>query len=69
MRAQLGEDELVLLLEVDAMARLDGCEMELVQLFVVSKGILNVFSPQLVAGHRPVVGRHLVVGLLGVQEH
>ena len=69
MRAQLDEDELVLLLEVDARAWL-GEEMTLAQsLCAVSKESANVFAHQPVADHRRVVGRHLVVGPLGVQEH
>ena len=61
MRAQLDEDELVLLLEVGAMAQMGECELELVQLFVASKETLNVVSLRLVAGHHLVVSRHLVV--------
>ena len=64
MRAQLGEDGQVL--EVAAMVLLDGCV--LVPPCVFSEEIVIAFD-QLLVDHHCVVGRHLVVGPLGVQEH
>ena len=64
MRAQLGEDGQVL--EVAAMVLLDGCV--LFPPFVFSEEIVIAFD-QLLVDHHCVVGRHLVVGPLGVQGH
>ena len=59
--AQLDEDGLVLLLEVDAMARQDeGGPLSAHPPCVFSEEILIAFSQPLVDGHRLVVGHHLV---------